>query len=407
MRLLKNLLELLFWSLVIGVALVMFSLLVGWLLAPFIGYFSFLLIIISIPLIVRIAASVRRRRAASVLSYLQQAVRLNLPLPRFLYAAQRSEHGKTAYRLAILRERIEDGTSLATALQFTAPEVDARELAWIAAGERLGRLPQTMHKLLEQQAAASREQNVDLTFYRIYPALMILGISGVVSFINVFVTPKFQAIFRDFGVPLPALSMNVLVNSGPISISLFMLALLYLAIGAVAMMFEGFRFGHGEPALLRGMLDRALWHLPITHELQRDRGLADACELIAEGLRAAAPIDYALTEASKLQVNTVLAERLAHWAQSVANGAPLSEAARQAWMPRLVWSMLSSVGSGDDAAGVFQFLARYYASRFSRLSALVRGATVPAIVLVFGVLVALVTLGMFLPLIRIIDSIKV
>src|SRR5213078_3798950 len=146
MRLLKNILELLFWSLVIGVSLIMFSLFVGWLLAPFVGYFSFLLIFISIPLIVRIAASVRRRRAASVLSYLQQAVRLNLPLPRFLYAAQRSEHGKTAYRLAILRERIEDGMPLATALQFTAPEVDKRELAWIGAAERLGRLPQAMHK---------------------------------------------------------------------------------------------------------------------------------------------------------------------------------------------------------------------------------------------------------------------
>ena len=57
MRLLKNILELLFWSLIIGLSLLLFSLLIGWLLAPFLGYFSFLMIVIAIPLIVRIAAT--------------------------------------------------------------------------------------------------------------------------------------------------------------------------------------------------------------------------------------------------------------------------------------------------------------------------------------------------------------
>ncbi len=60
------------------------------------------------------------------------------------------------------------------------------------------------------------------------------------------------------------------------------------------------------------------------------------------------------------------------------------------------------MATGQAAAGdaeVFRFLGRYYRSRFSRLKILARGAAVPAVVIFFGVIVAIVMLGLFLPLI--------
>src|SRR5437764_9766141 len=123
MRMLQNILELLFWSLMVGFLLVAIATVTGWALAPFLSYFSFIMVIVVVPLLVRMAVTIRRRTASSILSYLDQAIALNLPLPRFLFAAQRSEHGKTAYRLAVLRQRIEEGIPIAAALQFTAPEV--------------------------------------------------------------------------------------------------------------------------------------------------------------------------------------------------------------------------------------------------------------------------------------------
>src|SRR4051812_30851173 len=60
--------------------------------------------IILLPLGARVMETVRRRRGAIVLTYIEQAVRLNLPLPRMLYAAERSEKGKLSMRLRQVRE---------------------------------------------------------------------------------------------------------------------------------------------------------------------------------------------------------------------------------------------------------------------------------------------------------------
>lgn len=74
-------------------------------------------------------------------------------------------------------------------------------------------------------------------------------------------------------------------------------------------------------------------------------------------------------------------------------------------MPGLVVGMLSAARQGEDAANVLRFLARYYRSRFSRLSAVVRGAAIPLTVLAFGVIVGLVTLSLFTPMINMIDRV--
>jgi len=62
------------------------------------------------------------------------------------------------------------------------------------------------------------------------------------------------------------------------------------------------------------------------------------------------------------------------------------------------------VRAEEDAAAVFAFLSRYYASRFSRLRLLLRGAVIPAVVLLFGFLVGALALGLFLPIMNLVSS---
>jgi hypothetical protein len=58
-----------------------------------------------------------------------------------------------------------------------------------------------------------------------------------------------------------------------------------------------------------------------------------------------------------------------------------------------------------DAAGTFEFLARYYDGRFSRAAALLEGAVVPAMVFFFAFFVASAALGMFLPLVDLMNRV--
>ena len=79
-------------------------------------------------------------------------------------------------------------------------------------------------------------------------------------------------------------------------------------------------------------------------------------------------------------------------------GRGAADAAANAGLPRFVSAMLAQMGTTASGEDVFRFLARYYRSRFSRTATALRAASVPIMVLGFGVLVALVALSIFTPL---------
>src|SRR5438046_1417003 len=148
MRSFAIIIEALFWIVAAAVLFGGATLVIGFLTAPSLGYAAGIAILVLLPTIVQTIKHVRRRRAAAILSYLEQAVRLNLPLPRMIYAAQLGERGRTALRLAALRQQLEEGYSLGVALQSAVPESDRRAVAKLDASERLGRLRHALHALI-------------------------------------------------------------------------------------------------------------------------------------------------------------------------------------------------------------------------------------------------------------------
>jgi type IV pilus assembly protein PilC len=239
-----------------------------------------------------------------------------------------------------------------------------------------------------------------------YPPLMIIAVSGVIGLIGVFVLPRYQAIFNDFGIKLPWITLAVFDSARMFAPLVAMLALcsaLWIGGRTLWETFHPMRIGD---TVLRAGIDRLLWFLPVSHGLQRDRGLADVLEFLADAMDAGAPADRALAEAAELRTNMVLKLRIRRWAQLVASGQDLQSAAREAGMPTIVHGMLAMHGTGEDAKNVFRFLARYYRSRFSRMSAFLQAATVPAMVMLFGLLVGTVAFSLFMPMISLINSVS-
>ena len=405
-RVIKFILELTFWMVAAGALVFGAAILIGLGFSPALGFVGACTVLVLVPVSMRIAMHARQRRAAMVVSYLEQAARMNLPLPRMLWAAQRSESGKSALRLAQLRERMEDGLPIGAALELSVPEIPDRSIAIVSAAERMGRLSHALKRLLDEQTASARRDTLDTVFYRVYPAVMVLMVSLIVSMVSVYVLPKFQTIFRDFGVAMPAITTRTFQIAYALAPLLLIVAFLWVLGMAGRTMWETFhplRFGQ---TVFHVVMQHVLWWLPVTHALERDRGLADLFDFLAEAVGAQAPMDKALAEASSLKVNIVLKEKVARWGQQVAQGMPMHEAARDCGMPEIVWGMLGTAHHRDDAANVLWFLSRYYGSRFSRAASLVHGATVPVIVLCFGVIVGVVALSMFVPMITLLSAVS-
>jgi type II secretory pathway component PulF len=188
---------------------------------------------------------------------------------------------------------------------------------------------------------------------------------------------------------------------GPVLLLLTCVAVFYLAGGALWDMAHA---RGGAPTVLGSVRDRVLWTLPVSHGLARDRGLSDVCETVAEALHVGTPADRALAEASRIQTNAVLRRRVAQWADAANEGRTLAEAARIAGIPAIVPGMLGSARGTDEAADVFDFLARYYGSRYSATAAMLQASVIPITVFIFAFLVASVALALFMPIIHLLDA---
>jgi type II secretory pathway component PulF len=370
-------------------------------MTPFIA----LLLVLALAMVVR---AVRRRQALLAVNYLEQAVRQNLPIPLMLGAAEQTETGGLRWRLGKLRTQIERGKSVSTALAITMPGTSPRTLGLIESGERLGRLGPILTRIVRRPPIIRDDRDPTRTIYlRWYPLVMTMTLAMAGIIIVTYVIPKYKDLLHDFGIPLPPITAfiaDAFVTVIPV-LAVVMTIIFALVLGrTVASIFP--------PAappfdLWKWIADRVAWITPIWRGVTRNRGLADVCQVVADALDVGQPVDRALFEAAAASTNSILRRRILTWAQTVTSGVPLPDAARQAGLPALVSNMFRTAHGPDGAHDVFLFLARYYDSRHSAAAALLQGAAIPVMVGVFGTIVAILGLGMFMPLIELMKRIPV
>jgi type II secretory pathway component PulF len=347
-------------------------------------------------------ATNRRRRGQLVLGYLEQAVRLNLPLPRLLEAAARSERGALQRRLERLRRSLAMGHPVGQCL-LDVPEVPLRAAAIVSAAERVGRLGDALRRLVRRGQSQPSDDGVHRLYLGAYPSAVAATILVVTGMFFVFVLPRFEAIFADYGIILPPITIWTVTAAryfGGLAIVIGAIPLALVLGASLGRILP--RLGPRGP-LLPSFTDPIAWRMPLLHGLLRDKGLADALDIAADGLEVATPADVAIEHAAGLRINTVLANRLADWAARIRTGQALGQAAEDAGLPPLVSGLLGSMHGGDDAAATMRFLARHYAWRLQRTLIVLRAAAVPAMVLVLGALVLIVAVAIFTPLQQLIE----
>jgi len=395
----------LLWRVATTAAVGLFLWAIAYTFSPYLAMLTGLVILVGLPAMAATMGQVRLRRSTIILGYIEQAVRLNLPLPRMLDAAQRSEQSRTAARLRRLRDLLEDGASLGVALPVATPEVPARTVALIAAGEHIGTLRQTLMRLVKQPRESEGDMPARDSFSLWYPLLMSIALVLVLLLLLIFVIPKIEDLYKDYGLRPGYATLQLIHLSRAIDdvewlpLAIIAMALVWVLGGAFRRIFSARR------AAPLDVFDQVLWRLPIAHGLARDRGLADACNAMTDALRAGYALPRAIDEASWLRLNVVLRMRLRKWRIGIESGFAADQSARNAHLPALLCGMIGS-GRGGDPAAAMEFLASYYESRFSRSRELIRAASIPLLALVFGGLVLFMAAGTYTPLLQMMDQLS-
>ena len=172
-------------------------------------------IILLIALAVGGAVMFARRRNTqqdSLLWILAIAAERNMPLAPTAAAFASQYRGKYRRRILNLAAQLDSGSTVPEAFE-RVPRVVSRDAVLLAhVGQQTGRLPQAL-----RMAAHSRAQQLPIwtaiAGRFAYLLGLLLAMQFICGFLLYFIVPKFEAIFRDFGVPLPPVTIGLIVGS--------------------------------------------------------------------------------------------------------------------------------------------------------------------------------------------------
>jgi general secretion pathway protein F len=300
-------------------------------------------------------------------------------------------HNRLGRIFAQVRDRVNEGASLARAVEEYPAVFPPVYVSMVEAAETAGTLESALSQLadlFERRAKLMSKVKSALA----YPLFMIVVGSGVVLFILSFVLPSVTKLFLEMKMRLPWPTVVLIRTSDLASHCLWGFAVALA--GSIAGGLYGVRTSAG-----RKFCDRFKLRCPLLGQVVLKVTLSRFCRTLGVLLASGVTIVEALRLSERVAGNVVIGQAVADAREAVSHGDTIANSLnRSGLFPPLVISMIA-VGeqSGtveDGLARIADLLDGDVEARLSTLTSLLE----PIMILVLGVIVGFIVLAMLLPI---------
>lgn len=338
------------------------------------------------------------------LSTLQDA---GLSLLRSLQVLEQQQRpGLMKNIIGSVAEDVEGGSTLSDAMAKQPKAFDRLYVKMVAAGEIGGVLDLILQRLADFLEKAQRLK-AKIRGAMIYPAAVISIAVLIVTGIMVFVIPKFQEIFIDFEIELPGLTVWL------IDTSRWMAAAdpgqaIPGAVWVVVSPFVAWLFiklaRKTEPG--RAVVDRVKLYIPLVGPLIKKATVARFTRTLGTLISAGVPILEAIMITRDTSGNYVYEKALTKVHDSIREGESFANPLRETKVVDAIVVNMVDVGeeTGDLDAMLLKVADNYDEEVEVAVSSLV-SLLEPLMVVVLGVIVGTIVVALFLPLVKMIESV--
>jgi len=284
------------------------------------------------------------------------------------------------------------GSPLASALRKHPTIFDSLYCDLVESGEDSGSL-ETIFDRIATYREKSEALKAKIKKALVYPASVIVVALVVTIILLVFVVPQFEAVFKDFGAELPAMTQFVVTLSEIVQ-AYFM----YVAAGFVVAGWL-FKRAYAKSQKLRDKVDAYSLKIPVIKEILNKAAVARFARTLSTTFAAGVPLINALESAAGASGNAVYRDAIFRIREEVTTGMQMNTAMQaQDLFPTLAEQMVfigEESGSLDDMlAKVASIYEREVDDLVDNLTALLE----PMIMVVIGVLVGGLIVAMYLPI---------
>jgi type IV pilus assembly protein PilC len=271
----------------------------------------------------------------------------------------------------------------------------------VKAGEVGGVLEVVLSRLAEFQENAAKIRN-KVKSAMVYPMIVMVLAIAVMSFLLVFIVPKFEQIFHDMlgDKPLPGITLFV------IGTSRFVQDHWLVLLGAIIALVVVFGFAK-RTARGRSIVDRLKLHFPLFGDVIRKTAISRFSRTLGTLVTSGVPILQALNITRATAGNTVIANAIGQVHDSVKEGESIVQPleASRAFPPMVV----SMIDVGEETGQLPEMLlkiADVYDDEVDNSVAGMTAALEPIMIVFLALVVGTIVIALFLPLISIISGLQ-
>ncbi|NBS54489.1 type II secretion system F family protein [bacterium] len=331
---------------------------------------------------------------------LSTLISAGLPLLRSLRTLAKQEKNPNLKKImGILAESVEGGTTFSEALTQHPKAFNKLYVNMVKAGELGGVLEIVLTRLAEFAEKSQRIRG-KVTSAMVYPVVVLTIAVGIVSFLMLFIVPKFEAIFKDMlgGRPLPAITQAVM------DISKFVQGNFLLIAVGIVVGWVGLKFALRLPGI-PAMIDSYKLRLPLFGDLLTKTSVARFSRTLGTLVSSGVPILQALQITRDTAGNERVSSSVEKIHDNVKEGESMVAPMEASGIfPPMVVSM---VQVGEETGQLPDMLTKVADVFEEEVDTAVAGLTSllePVMIVLLALIVGTIVVALFLPLITIIQD---
>jgi type IV pilus assembly protein PilC len=325
-----------------------------------------------------------------------------LPLLRGLNVLAKQERDAVLNRtINNLAESVQGGGTFSEALAQHPRIFNDLYVNMVKAGELGGVLEVVLTRLAEFQEKAAKIKN-KVVAAMVYPIIVMCMAVAILSFLLVFIVPKFEAIFHDMlgDKPLPTITLFV------IGVSRFVQNHWLVLLGLIIATIFGYNF-FNRTAGGKSTIDSIKLRIPLFGDVLRKTAISRFSRTLGTLVTSGVPILQALNITRATAGNMVISRAIAQVHDSVKEGEsivlPLEASGA---FPPMVISMIDVGEETGQLPEMLLKIADVYDDEVDNSVAALTSMLEPLMIVFLALVVGTIVIALFMPLISIISSLQ-
>ncbi|QDT63761.1 type II secretion system F family protein [Calycomorphotria hydatis] len=331
------------------------------------------------------------------LSTLQDA---GLPILRSLRILEgQAKPGPLKNSLMDVIEDIEGGSTLSEAMAKQPKCFDNLYVNMVRAGEAGGALEIILQRLAEfKERAQSLKKQVQGAL--IYPVAVVTVATAIVSFIMIFIIPKFKAIFAGFGTELPAITEALIGASDFLANYWYLLFVVPFAFILFLKIVKKNKTG-------AYIVDWISLRIPVLGKILEKSSVARLCRTLGTLIGSGVPILEALLISRDTATNAVFRRAFDNIYAAIREGESMAVPLKESRVCDDI--VVNMVDVGEETGALDLMLYKVADIYDEEVTVLVDGMIKllePLMVVALGLIVGFIVIALFMPLIKLLNDLS-